>query len=216
LPEAFFLVCPGELALAGLFLPEAFFGAALALGAIAFLLPQHFPAGAARQRGSRRAMALRPALKVKAKWLRLMQGDKVRGRAKTVEVRKYAPWQRTPRGHRPIRLGERFYLLAAGEVWGSAVLEDVVEYADARDFEAAAEAHCVRARRGPEVRDILQGLARGQKVYGWKLAGMRWFEAGQRPRSGAPGVPEFKGQGKGQVWSFNQLPAELDALPAQL
>ena len=48
-----------------------------------------------------------------------MQGKKFRGRtrAKTVEVRKYAPWQHTPRGHQPIQLEDRFYLLLPAPTW---------------------------------------------------------------------------------------------------
>ena len=157
------------------------------------------------------------ALKVKAKWLRMMLGKKVRGRdiAKTVEVRKYLPWQRTPPGHTPLQRGERFYLLADGEVWGSACLADVEEYTDMDAFKAAADAHCVTADtcRGREVEEIVQALNSGRKVYGWRLADLRWFAAAERPRSGINGVPEFKGQGKGWVWSVNLLPPNLEVAP---
>lgn len=80
-------------------------------------------------------------------------------------------------------------------------------------FEAAAEAHCVTldACRGQEVQEIVQALNSGRKVYGWKLSDLRWFDAGERPCSGIAGVPEFKGQGKGWIWSLNQLPASLEA-----
>ena len=65
-----------------------------------------------------------PALKVKAKWLRLMQGrsEEALQVRKTVEVRRYRPSERTPPGQTPLRSGDRFFLLAAGEVWGSASL----------------------------------------------------------------------------------------------
>ena len=163
-------------------------------------------------------MVLRAALKVKAKWLRMMQGKKVRGcvQTKTVEVRKYLPWQRTPRGHEPLERGDRFYLLAGGEVWGSAVLEDAVEYTGTDAFAADVDAHCVtgetcRGLKSQEVQGIVKALACGHKLYGWKLTAMRWFGANERPRSGENGVPEFAGQGKGWVWSVNQLPAELES-----
>lgn len=160
-------------------------------------------------------MAGLAALKVKAKWLRLMQGKKFRGsctpRIKSVEVRKYLPWDRTPPGHRPLQCGERFYMLAGGEVWGSAQLEGVVEYDDRAAFEEGEAFHCVSREtcRGREVDEILQALEVGRTVYGWKLMNFQWFDAHNRPQSGADGVPIFKGQGYGWVWSANRLPEDL-------
>ena len=153
-------------------------------------------------------------LKVKAKWLRLMRGKRVRGAPlrKTAEVRRYRPWERTPRGQRPVEVGERLFLLCGGEVWGSARLADVTEYGDMAAFRAAEAEHCVTQDtcRGPEVQDIVQALERGRHVYGWQLADFRWFEPARRPRSGTDGVPEFKGQGHGWVWSDQRLPTALE------
>ena len=153
------------------------------------------------------------ALKVKAKWLRLMQGKKFRGSPlrKSVEVRKYVPWDRTPPGHPPLQCGDRFYMLAGGEVWGSARLDGVVEYDSKAAFEEDQASHCVTKEtcRGQEVQEILQAMELGRKVYGWKLEEIQWFEADNRPRSGTDGVPIFKGQGYGWVWSVNRLPEDL-------
>ena len=157
------------------------------------------------------------ALKVKAKWLRLMRGrcEEALQVRKTVEVRRYRPSERTPPGQAPLRSGDRFFLLAAGEVWGSACLDDVTEYTDMDSFQAAAGRHCVTeraCRRGREVLAICNAFRHGRKVYGWNLTALRWFREDARPRSGADGVPAFKGQACGWVWSRRPLPASLDAL----
>ena len=153
-------------------------------------------------------------LKVKAKWLRVMRGKRVRGAPlrKTIKVRKYPPWKRTPRDQLPVEVGERIFLLSGGEVWGSARLANVTEYEDMSAFRAAEAEHCVTEDRcrGPEVQDIVQALGRGRIVYGWQLADLRWFEPAQRPRSGADGVPEFQGQERGWVWSDQRLPTTLE------
>ena len=155
------------------------------------------------------------ALKVKAKWLRIMQEKPFRGstRKKTMEVRKYLPWEKTPRGHTPLQRGERFYLLAEGEIWGSACLEDVVEFSDIEQFAIEASAHCVSEATcsAQELQAISGALGQGKKIYGWKLIAMRWFHAGSRPRSGLNGIPEFKGQARGWVWSVNRLPSHIDS-----
>ena len=59
-----------------------------------------------------------PALKVKAKWLRLMRGrgEEALQLRKAIEVRRYRPSERTPPGQAPLRSGDRVFLLAAGEV----------------------------------------------------------------------------------------------------
>ena len=163
-------------------------------------------------------MSTLPALKVKAKWLRLMRGQRVKGRhfKKTIEVRKYLPTERTPKGQKPMVLGERLFLLAEGRVWCSARLADVVVYDCGEAFATDQEKHCItdETARGPVVEDIKKALGSGRRLYGWRLDGFHWFPPEERPRSGEGGVPDFHGQGKGWVWSALPLPSALD--PATL
>ena len=145
-----------------------------------------------------------------------MQGKVVKGKEfkKSVEVRKYQPSAKTPRGQTPVEKGKRFFLVAEGEVWGSAQLGDVHTYECPEDFELDEDRHCVGVAtgRGPEVKDIQKALASGSKLYGWQLENIHWFRKEERPKSGQGTVPAFYGQEHGWVWTSSPLPMELDPL----
>lgn len=157
------------------------------------------------------------ALKVKPKWLRLMRGRVVRGKTlrKTVELRKYLPESRTPRGHTPVAVGDRVYLVAQGEVWGSAVVGGVHKYTDVPGFLADADRHCVNPEGKGLEAELLSSLD-ASGLYGWLLEDFRWFPDGARPRSGQTynntKVPPFNGQACGWVWCTSRLPAALEAI----
>jgi hypothetical protein len=150
-----------------------------------------------------------PGLKVKAKWMRLMMLG-----AKDMEVRRYPPLDHTPRGHNPLQVGGRLFLLCDGRIWGSAKLVAVQNFHCRDEFEGAAAHHCVCAgNTSVEVRLIYDALEQGRALYGWVLGDFRWFLPAARPISGEGETPVFKGQGNGQVWSRARLQASLDAAP---
>ena len=142
-----------------------------------------------------------PGLKVKQKWLKLMRGGR-----KSTEVRSYPPcWFRT----RMLLPGDRFCLLCGGEVWGSAQYQGLVVYDTVEALARDEQRHALASGGGAITQEFHAQLAEGKLLYGWQLADFRWH-AQPRPRSGEAGVPAFKGQAFGWVWS-PLLPASLSA-----
>ena len=152
-------------------------------------------------------MATYAGLKVKAVWLRAMQAGE-----KEVEVRSYLPSAHTPRGHAPVREGQRLFLLCNGFVWGSAVLGEVTTYASIEALSDDDRTHHILASATPgaEVGRLRARCAQGKPLHAWHLRDFRWFPEQEHPVSGERGVPPFKGQAEGQVWCRRKLPAALD------
>jgi hypothetical protein len=162
------------------------------------------------------------ALKVKEKWLRVMKGRRlvIQGRSqfcqKVAEVRKFPPGSKTPKGHTPVKVGDRIFLLGSGKVWASARLQRVSVYNNAEDFAEDSLSHLIvePLLKGEEVAGFKSRLANGIPLYAWFLSEFRWFPADSRPTSGeihaGVRVPDFKGQRYGHIWSSSQLPQALE------
>ncbi len=147
-----------------------------------------------------------PGLKIQKKWLEAMRSGK-----KTVELRTYDIDKHLFAGQEPIRAGASIYLLLDGAVWGMADYVDTTEYGNIQEAREAENLHAVDFSEGNRIATALRERLQtgGKKVFGWTFEHFRWFEPKERPQSGQKGVPPFKGQRCGQVWSKNLLPANL-------
>jgi hypothetical protein len=88
-------------------------------------------------------------LKVKRPWIERMRRAKIPFRTrKTIEVRRYLPKKFAPKGEE-LELGDRFYLLCDGEIWGSATLDGFHAYRTLQSFELDREEHQVTPETTP-------------------------------------------------------------------
>ena len=88
---------------------------------------------------------------------------------------------------------------------------DTTEYGNIQEAREAENLHAVDFSEGNRIATALRERLQtdGKKVFGWTFENFRWFEPKERPQSGQKGVPPFKGQIGGRVWSKNLLPANL-------
>ena len=129
---------------------------------------------------------------------------------KIMEVRTYLPSKHTPRGQTPVQIGDRFFLLSNGLVCGSAQLESTIVFDTPQKFIESENLHCIgltdtECRMAAHMRKLFE---RKVNVFGWRLCDFHWFNP--ELHSGEDGVPDFKGQRHGQVWSTVRISDAFD------
>ena len=143
-----------------------------------------------------------PGLKINPTWVREMVLHK-----KDMELRTYEPFSYTPTGQAPIHLGERMFILSAGYLCGSCRLAEVLQFTDWTALESWEGNH--RVSRDSKIGGTLtKTFDSNRPVYGWILEDFHWCPV-PLP-SGKDGVPQFRGQVFGQVWTTATLPAALE------
>merc|ERR1740139_1029270 len=106
---------------------------------------------------------------------------------KRVEVRSYTLEAYTHTGVHP-KIGQRVYLAANGDLYGSCVLGGLIKYSGIRAFNKDRNLHHVTPNtctERPAFAQLQKMFHEGRVLYGWRLRGFRWFSAGDLPRSGA-------------------------------
>ena len=148
-------------------------------------------------------------LKVERRWLgRIYEAAAPFAEPKRIEVRGYPVDRHAPKGEDKPRCGETVYLACAGELWGTARIARVVEYASRETFVADEARHQVApatATAGKMKYDAIIGrFAKGGTFFGWHLDEVVWHRANERPRTGGTfrgmPVPVFKDAG--MVWAL--------------